>query len=693
GPFHRQLRLTTPLYVTKGTQLAAVLSSGGSCSVTPMQAWSSANDTRYAFGDAFIGGGAFWTPLGDLDPSRPDIPFHAIVDDGGRLLFEVFGRSESVPVSLNIGPNAGTVMFAGGSTDTASLFNATTTTINQLPPRRFGHESTLAAQRRRHTATALPDGRVLVVGGWDDRTGSAAGAIELYDPATNAWTTVAQLATPRFNHTAALVRYDAASRAQVLIAGGQTAWGAPPLSSSEIFVYDGAGSGTVIAGPPLNDPRAEHTALTLPNGSIAVIGGFGTPTNGIEIYTVDSGLGTFRRDAALLTPRSRHAAILLACPAGQPCAYGGKVLIVGGWLSNAFGPALTAELYDPDTHTVTNAGQSTIERAQFAAVQLANGQVLIAGGDQHGGTTLSSVELYDPSTQLFTVAGEMATPRGGVAAARLADDSVVLVGGWGASAASWGSADLIRPGNLVAAGVVNVGYNETIACAAPPCSFALVGGSLPPGVDLNASTGALAGLPQASGSFAITVGVVDASGRREIRPIRIQINGGMELESMALPPAVHGEPYQLRLIATGGASGRTWQLVGGALPDDIVLTPDGLVTGTPFQVGRFTFTVKASDAAGNSVQRDVTLPVHSPWTTTFPEGGVVNPGAFVQAGTATHAGLELRGLFSSADSGASWTGVTDAIAMLWPFDRTNVAVLAAGPGNTLYAVTNGHPFK
>src|SRR6185503_11122616 len=223
GPFHRQLRLTTPLYVTKGTQLAAVLSSGGSCSVTPMQAWSSANDTRYAFGDAFIGGGAFWTPLGDLDPSRPDIPFHAIVDDGGRLLFEVFGRSESVPVSLNIGPNAGTVMFAGGSTDTASLFNATTTTINQLPPRRFGNESTLAAQRRRHTATALPDGRVLVVGGWDDRTGSAAGAIELYDPATNAWTTVAQLATPRFNPIAALVRYDAASRAQVLIAGGQTA--------------------------------------------------------------------------------------------------------------------------------------------------------------------------------------------------------------------------------------------------------------------------------------------------------------------------------------------------------------------------------------------------------------------------------------------------------------------------------------
>ena len=98
------------------------------------------------------------------------------------------------------------------------------------------------------------------------------GRIEIYDPATNAWTTTAFLNTPRFNHIAALLP-PAAGHDRVLIAGGQTAWGNAALATTEIFVYDGNGVGHMIPGPLMNDARAEFSSVTLANTQIALIGG------------------------------------------------------------------------------------------------------------------------------------------------------------------------------------------------------------------------------------------------------------------------------------------------------------------------------------------------------------------------------------------------------------------------------------
>ena len=123
----------------------------------------------------------------------------------------------------------------------------------------------LATARDCHTATLLPNGKVLVAGGYDS-SGYLASA-ELYDPASGTWTATGSLATARDDHTATLL-----PNGKVLVAGGFDSSGA--LASAEL--YDPA-SGTWTATGSLATARCDHTATLLPNGKVLVAGGFGNP--------------------------------------------------------------------------------------------------------------------------------------------------------------------------------------------------------------------------------------------------------------------------------------------------------------------------------------------------------------------------------------------------------------------------------
>ena len=120
----------------------------------------------------------------------------------------------------------------------------------------------LNTARQDHTATLLPDGKVLVVGGYN---GSHLTSAEVYDPATGAWSvTTGSLNTACVAHTATLL-----PNGRVLVAGGYNSSGY--LTSAE--VYDPA-TGAWTATGPLNTARVAHTATLLPNGKVLVAGGY-----------------------------------------------------------------------------------------------------------------------------------------------------------------------------------------------------------------------------------------------------------------------------------------------------------------------------------------------------------------------------------------------------------------------------------
>src|SRR5207245_4848835 len=109
----------------------------------------------------------------------------------------------------------------------------------------------LVTPRWDHTATLLPDGRILLTGGRND-AGVLASA-EIFDPTTETITalTGALMTTPRAGHTATLL-----PDGRVLILGGDSGSGA--LATAEVFTP--ATNSFSAVTPGLATARVDHTA-------------------------------------------------------------------------------------------------------------------------------------------------------------------------------------------------------------------------------------------------------------------------------------------------------------------------------------------------------------------------------------------------------------------------------------------------
>jgi hypothetical protein len=122
--------------------------------------------------------------------------------------------------------------------------------------------------RERHTATLLPDGRVLIAGGYDGNRDTA--SAEVYDPSTGTWSATGAMAQGRFVHTASSL-----PDGKVLVTGGAyyevgTMSNLAIAGSAE--VYDPSTGTWTVTGAMTQD-RASHTATSLPDGSVLVVPG------------------------------------------------------------------------------------------------------------------------------------------------------------------------------------------------------------------------------------------------------------------------------------------------------------------------------------------------------------------------------------------------------------------------------------
>jgi hypothetical protein len=165
-------------------------------------------------------------------------------------------------------PN-GQVLVAGGYDNVVGGAFSSSELYDPVSGRWTG-TGTMNASHSEHTATLLPDGRVLVAGGsvGGGGTGGSISTAELYDPATGTWSLIAYMGTARFSHTATLL-----PDGRVLVAGGEVL--GAPWTTTTAELYDPA-SGTWTTIQPLNDARNVHTSTLLPDGHVLVAGGFQT---------------------------------------------------------------------------------------------------------------------------------------------------------------------------------------------------------------------------------------------------------------------------------------------------------------------------------------------------------------------------------------------------------------------------------
>ncbi|WP_165371636.1 kelch repeat-containing protein [Pseudolysobacter antarcticus] len=253
-----------------------------------------------------------------------------------------------------------------------------------------------------HTATLLPSGKVLVVGG--SGIGNALASAELYDPALNLWSAAGTLTTGRYGHTATLL-----TSGKVLVVGGDDE-NDSDLASAER--YDPA-TNTWSAAGTLSTTRYGHTATLLPSGKVLVAGGIGTSA---ERY--DPATNLWSAAGALSTARGAHTATLLPS---------GKVLVAGG--GNVSGPLVSAELYDPALNTWSLAGTLTNARYNHTATLLPSGKLLVVGGQGVNLSYLASAEMYDPALNTWSAAGTLSTARQSHTATLLPSGQVLVAGG------------------------------------------------------------------------------------------------------------------------------------------------------------------------------------------------------------------------------------------------------------------------
>src|SRR5207249_703467 len=104
----------------------------------------------------------------------------------------------------------------------------------------------------------------------------------------------------------------------------------------------------------------------------------------------------------------------------------GRILIAGG--ENASGAVGESELYDPASRTFLPGPLLLAARALHTATRLSDGRVLIAGGISNG-AGIRSTELYDPAANAFLAGPSMNGPRTGHTATTLADGRILIAGG------------------------------------------------------------------------------------------------------------------------------------------------------------------------------------------------------------------------------------------------------------------------
>ena len=266
----------------------------------------------------------------------------------------------------------------------------------------------LNTPRYKATATLLPNGLVLVVGGLDGNFAFSNSA-ELYDPANGTWTPTGNLITRRTDHTATLL-----PNGLVFVAGGLGGHGG--LASAEL--YDAA-TGTWAATGRLNTAREYHTATLLPNGLVPVAGGFLNDKNLNSAELSDPASGSWTPTGQMNIAAAARTATLL--PEGLVLVAGGSI----GTVSTA-----DAELYDPASGSWSATGSLNTGRVAHTATLLLPTDIVLVAGGTDGINALASAELYDPGSGSWTYTSSLNSKRNDHTANRLFDRTVLVVGGY-----------------------------------------------------------------------------------------------------------------------------------------------------------------------------------------------------------------------------------------------------------------------
>ncbi len=154
------------------------------------------------------------------------------------------------------------------------------------------------------------------------------------------------------------------------------------------------------------------------------------------------------------------------------------------------------------------------------------------------------------------------------------------------------------------AGTVDQRYSAPVLQATggtTPYTWSIAPGTLPPGLNLDASTGTISGTPTAASTYSFTAAVTDSSTptkQTASKALSIVVNSTapLTITTTILPAGKRGQAYSATVQATGGTATYTWSIAPRTLPPGLTLNAStGIISGTPTKPGNSSFTISVID--------------------------------------------------------------------------------------------------
>lgn len=163
----------------------------------------------------------------------------------------------------------GKVLIAGGD-DRSPTATAEVIDLNQPAPS-WRYTTPMAHRRNEGNATILPDGKVLMTGGtMSGGFSTALGAVyaaEVWDPATEGWTTLASMSVPRLHHNVAVLLPDG----RVVVGGGGQPTGTGDQDHHDVQIYSPPylfkGARPTITSAPASVTYGQQFAVQTPDAA------------------------------------------------------------------------------------------------------------------------------------------------------------------------------------------------------------------------------------------------------------------------------------------------------------------------------------------------------------------------------------------------------------------------------------------
>lgn len=172
----------------------------------------------------------------------------------------------------------------------------------------------------------------------------------------------------------------------------------------------------------------------------------------------------------------------------------------------------------------------------------------------------------------------------------------------------------------------NVAYTSTIVSQGGVAPVTYSATTLPVGLTLNSTTGAISGTPTAVGPYSFDVTATDSVGRSYKKNFRMYVEGPLAIATSSLISGVVGSAYSQAVVGSGGFPPYSWIIDAGVLPSGLTFnTTTGVISGTPTAVESRQVAFTVHDYLARTVSKQLTINTYNPLVlaaVTLPRGTV-----------------------------------------------------------------------